>query len=131
MVGFHPYFLAKDWKIMARSKAYKYALRDKYFPTGRSEFYSFDDAGPDHDHDDTFRVAGPIRFRSECYEVVIRRTGMPFLVVYNGKYADGMSVAIEPYTGTTNAYNNGIGLHVLRPRESFSCGYEIILTRPA
>ena len=131
VVGFHPYFLAKDWKIRTKSKAYKYKLRDKYFPTGKSKLYSFDNAGPDHDHDDTFRVAGPIRFQSESYEVVMRRIRMPFLVVYNGRYADGRSVAIEPYTGITNAYNNGIGLRVLKPRESFHCGYEITLTRPA
>ena len=129
VVGFHPYFLAKDWKIMARSKAYKYQLRDEYFPTGLSKLYSFDDAGPDHDHDDSFRVAGPVRFLTERYEVVIRRTKMPFLVVYNGKYAEGKSVAVEAYTGLTNAYNNGIGLRVLRPGQSSRCGYDVTLTR--
>ena len=123
VVGFHPYFLGKEWAISTRGAAYRYRLRDGYFPTGERQPYSFEGAGPRTRLDDCFRVGGAVSFRSGDRELVIGRRRMPYLVVYDGKYAEGRSAAIEPYTGLPDAFNSGIGLTVLRRGHAFSCEY--------
>ena len=122
-VGFHPYFLGDEWTISTRGRAYRYRLRDGYFPTGEREPYTFDGVGPSTRLDDCFKVDGAVTFRSEGRELVIGRRRMPYLVVYDGKYAEGRSVAIEPYTALPDAYNNGVGLEVLERGGASSCGY--------
>jgi aldose 1-epimerase len=129
VVGFHPYFVARGWKISAAGRVYRYLLRDTYFPTGRRVRYSFGGAGPDTPLDDCFMVGGTVRLWTGSRTLEIRRRAMPYLMVYNGKYAEGKSVAIEPYTGLPDAYNNGIGLRVLKPRQRFGCGYDAVLRR--
>jgi aldose 1-epimerase len=128
VIGFHPYFLAMVWRLSAKSKVYRYLLRDRYFPTGAREPSSFDKLGPSEEVDQIFNVAGPVTLQTERYQMLIRRRAMPYLMIYNGYYAEGRSVSIEPYTGLGNAYNNGIGLRILGPGQSFRCGYDIILT---
>ena len=128
VVGFHPYFLADDWKISLRGTSYRYELDDDYFPTGKRTHFSLQRLSRKMKLDDFFRVGGTIRLSTGEREVVIRRKGMPYLVVYNGEYAEGRSVAIEPYTGLDDAYNNGIGLRILGPGETFRCGYGFALS---
>jgi len=60
---------------------------------------------------------------------VLLDRGYPFLQVFTG---DGLpdevrrrAIAIEPYTCAANAFNNGLGLHVLAPGECFSSVWEI------
>jgi aldose 1-epimerase len=38
-------------------------------------------------------------------------------------------VAVEPCSGLPDAYNNGIGLVRLKPGRTFTCGYEVRLSR--
>lgn len=124
-IGFHPYFLAKDWRITT-GKAYRYELADGYFPTGRREEYSFGDAGRARGSlDDVFAVDGQVSLEDAERSLHITRKNMPYLVVYDGKYADGVSVAVEPYTAVPDAFNNGIGLVALHPGQSFACGYSV------
>jgi aldose 1-epimerase len=123
VIGFHPYFLGKDWRISTEDMVQRYILRDRYFPTGKVVPYSFEGVGPDQRLDDCFRVDGSVSVRAGAHRVVISRNRMPYLVVYDGRYSEGESVAVEPYTGLPDAYNNGIGLNVLGPGESLSCGY--------
>ena len=129
VIGFHPYFLAGEWRLSTDGGVQKYRLHDVYFPTGEKETYSFDGVGPCSKLDNCFRVGGTIRLHSREREVVIDRRKMPYLVLYNGEYARGKSVAIEPYTGLPDAYNNGIGLGVLEPGQSFTCGYTFSVSR--
>ena len=123
VVGFHPYYLGEEWTISTDGPAYRYRLRDGYFPTGEREPYSFDGVGPRTRLDDCFEVRGAVVFRSEGRDLVIRRRRMPYLVLYDGKYAEGRSLAIEPYTALPDAYNNGVGLQILKSGGVFSCGY--------
>ncbi|MDA4123708.1 MAG: aldose 1-epimerase [Thaumarchaeota archaeon] len=127
--GFHPYFLARNWRIVTTGRTYRYRLVDTYFPTGERTPFSFEDVGPGTSLDDSFRVSGPIRLETEGHTLVMTRRRMPYLIVYNGKSAEGKSVAVEPYSGLEDAYNSGIGLVILKPGESFSCGYGISLLR--
>ncbi len=52
-----------------------------------------------------------------------------YLVVY--RPASGRSVAIEPWTCTPNAFNNKMGLIVLKPGERFRASYGVRLKRLA
>ena len=122
VVGFHPYFLAHDWRIAAPSVAYRYRLRG-LFPTGAGAPYHMRRAGPKAELDDCFRATGTLELLTERYRLRMARRLMPYLVIYNGEYAEGESVAVEPYTGLPDAYNNGIGLRSLNPGQGFSCGY--------
>jgi len=54
---------------------------------------------------------------------------MPFFVLYNGKYAEGKSIAIEPLTGAPDAFNNGIGLKIIDPLKSLNTQFKIKLIR--
>ena len=123
VVGFHPYLLGRGRRNSTGARAYRYRLRDRYFPTGEKEPFSFGGVGPHTSLDDCFEVHGDVLFRSGDLQVVMGRNRMPYLVVYDGEYSEGRSVAIEPYTGLPDAYNNGIGLRVLKPGGVFSCGY--------
>lgn len=128
VVGFHPYFAADAWSIRAGSASYRYQLADAYFPTGRRVRYSFAAAGPEARLDDCFYASGSLKLLTGGKEVTMRRRKLPYIVVYNGEYAEGRSVAIEPYSGLPDAYNNGIGLSVLKPGAAFSCGYDIAVS---
>jgi aldose 1-epimerase len=128
VAGFHTNFHARNWRIETTGLVHRYALADRYFPTGKTETFSFEEVSPGTRLDDCFKVAGTIRLKDESSTFLITRKGMPYLVVYNGTTRNS-SVAIEPYTGLDDAYNNGIGLSVLRPGQSFRCGYKISLSR--
>ncbi|MGC8505650.1 MAG: aldose 1-epimerase [Thermoplasmata archaeon] len=127
LIGFHPYFMTgKKWKLDYRGKVTKLLYMDQYFPSGETEPA---DLRSENLHlsklDNCFHFDGDLRLISDNGTFLIKRSNMPYLVIYNGTYAGNDSVAIEPMTGAPDAYNNGIGLLKLRPGESFSCGFEI------
>lgn len=127
VVGFHPYFIAYSWSIQSSSEVYRYQLADGYFPTGKKTTCSLEGANRS-EWDDCFSTAGHIKLLAGGRELLIRRKNMRYFVLYNGKYAGRNSVAIEPYSGLPDAYNNGIGLRVLSPGRSFQCGYGLRLS---
>ncbi|MDG6917642.1 MAG: aldose 1-epimerase [Nitrososphaerota archaeon] len=127
VVGFHPYFIAEEWSIGSSSRIYHYPLSDRYFPTGRRVVCSLKNAAKS-EWDDCFSTAGHIKLSTGGRELTLRRRNMPYFILYNGKHAGRNSVAVEPYSGLPDAYNNGIGLRVLSRGESFRCGYNLRLT---
>lgn len=127
LIGFHPYFLTGNkWKLDYRGNIIKLLYRDQFFPSGETETA---DLKSEDLHisalDNCFRFDGDLRLISDNGTLLIRRSNMPYLVIYNGTFAGNDSVAIEPMTGAPDAFNNGIGLLRLRPGESFSCGFGI------
>jgi aldose 1-epimerase len=130
VVGFHPYFLARDWTLRATGRAYRYALADQYFPTGEKERCDLRALGRATSLDDLFKVSGAITLSDSSRHLTIARKNMPYVVLFNGKkYAEGRSLAIEPYTGLPDAYNNGMGLVTLKAGGKFACGYEFSLSQ--
>lgn len=131
MVGAHPYFNIKgDYHINYEEPAFKLNYIDKYFPDGRAEFVDLNGINLSGSVlDNTFYGGGKIRLRSEYSEVEIGRKNMPFFVLYNGKYAEGKSIAIEPLTGAPDAFNNGIGLKIIDPLKSLNTQFKIKLIR--
>ena len=124
VVGFHPYFAGAHWRLTAPSTAYRYELRDRYFPTGKKARRSMRRLGPRVRLDDCFGAPGTVELLTESYRLRLTRRSMPYLVIYDGRYA-GKSVAIEPYTGLPDAFNNGVGVRTLGPGETFECGYRV------
>lgn len=128
-VGFHPYFLAQQWQIKHDCNVYKLEMKDKYFPTGKTDEFDFNkEAYSSQTKFDTcFHFPCDLSLQTESYTLKLRKKELPYLLVYNGKWAEGKSVALEPYSAPPDAFNNLIGLKTLYPGETFSCGFELEL----
>ena len=132
VIGCHPYFLAgSPCRLLHNSRLERLVFTDQYFPDGtvaNADFNSVKDLG-ELKLDSCFRNGGTLTFIDNERELIIRRNNMDYFLLYNGKYCDGRSVAIEPMTGAPDAFNNGIGLHLLEPGEVFGCSFEIEFRR--
>ncbi|GGM76287.1 aldose epimerase [Thermogymnomonas acidicola] len=129
--GFHPYFAVKGpYRISVVGGADILGYRQGYFPDGTFRHFDFEGVQDfsSLSLDNCFRGMGSIRLSSQAGDLVIRRRSMRFFVIYNGQYAPGGSVAIEPMVGAPDAFNNGIGLRELGPGSSatFSFSVEVL-----
>lgn len=129
MIGFHPYFLVgKEWSIDYKGTMRKLVYEDQFFPNGEMETVDLMSGNMNHSvFDNCFLFDGDIRLISSNATVLIRRFKMPYIVIYNGIFAEQISVAIEPMTGAPDAFNNHMGLLKLASGESFQCGFELML----
>lgn len=126
VVGSHPYFLTKgDWMVLPEIPAKELHLSDRYFPDGTFIPFDFNRPLNGLQLDSCFEGGGDLHLKSDYSELLIRRRNMPYFLLYNGNYARGESVAIEPMTGAPDAYNNGMGVVILEPGGEYSCGYSI------
>ncbi len=122
--GMHPYFLFDgSWSITDPSSVQMLEYHDSYFPTGRllqfdSQLLSWNSG---RQFDNCFFVGNSMTMDLGDHGMRIETVNMPYFVVYNGEYSLNRSVAVEPMVGAPDAFNNGIGLKVLMPGESFSC----------
>lgn len=130
LIGFHPYFLTGGkWRLSHSDTMKELVYEDRFFPNGEYRevnFNSLKNTG-EHEFDNCYLGGGAITLHGEDRSVTIRRKNMPFLVIYNGKHSEGVSVAIEPMTGAPDSFNNGMGLVELEPGSEFSCGFSIEL----
>lgn len=128
MVGTHPYFLTYgDWDITADDPVKKLEYADKYFPTGQMTDFATHElsSGSGKVFDNCFFGGGNLHLHNGKVHIMMERKNMPYFQVYNGEYAEGKSVAIEPMTGAPDSFNNGMGLIVLEPGDSFTCSYTV------
>lgn len=130
LAGFHPYFLTGgSWRLSHSEPMKELVYEDRYFPNGEYKKVNFNmlkDIGG-MELDNCYFGGGTVTLHGGDRSLTIRRKNMPFLVIYNGKYSEGISVAIEPMTGAPDSFNNGIGLVELGPGDEFSCGFSIEL----
>ncbi len=131
LAGMHPYFnVESDWKLSGSRNYLELNYTDSYFPDGTFSVSKPDIIGSltGRNYDNTFLVDSPVILHSGKSRMRIANTEMPYLVIYNGEYAQGKSVALEPMSGAPDAFNNGIGLIKIEPGESFQCGasFELI-----
>lgn len=117
-VGAHPYFLVSDdWRINVKGGVKQCLTKDK-IPTGELV-----EASIEHkNYDDCFLVEGEVELVSSYSSIQMTRENLPFIQIYTGVKA---AVAIEPMSGAPDAYNNGLGLKIINPKEEFS--YKIYL----
>ncbi len=126
VIGSHPYFIVEGgWTVTPSADAGKLHLADKYFPDGRLEQFDFSGNLEKKNLDNCFVGGGTLRLRSEAGTVRIERCNMDYFLLYNGRYARGRSVAIEPMTGAPDAFNNGLGIAVIEQGKRFDCSYSI------
>ncbi len=130
-IGAHPYFMVKEnYLIDYKEPLFRLNYVDGYFPDGKAEFVDLNNIDfSNFSFDNTFYGGGDIILKSNYSEIEIVRENMPFIVLYNGKYTDGASFAIEPMTAAPDAFNNRIGLKIINPSELLKCKYKIKLLR--
>lgn len=134
MAGMHPYFNFTDsWTIESLQNLLRLNYESGYFPDGSmtpvkpmtlssTSGISFDNT---YLTNSTPTLAGGDR------KIRIETTNMPYLVLYNGKYAGKISVAAEPMSAAPDSYNNGLGLVSIPPGSSFRCSATFRLIRTA
>lgn len=129
-IGFHPYFLGKEWELSHKCNVTKLNMVDGLFPDGETIPFDFNGKkfGVKKKFDDCFSFSCNALLKTESYKLEIRKRRMPYVVVFNGRWAENRSVAFEPYTSAPDAFNNGIGLIHLSSGDSFECGFEVVLT---
>ena len=129
-VGAHPYFMTHgDWDITADEPVKKLECVDKYFPTGKIMDFPIHElsARSGTVFDSCFTGGGDLHLHNGKNHILIERKNMPYFQVYDGEFAEGKSVAIEPMTGAPNSFNNGIGLITVEPGGKFTCSYTITM----
>lgn len=132
MAGMHPYFkFDGPWSLESRRNLLKLNYRDRYFPDGTFESMKPESvgSGSGNTYDNTFIAGSPTILISKGQRIRITLDEMPYLVVYNGEYSRGKSVALEPMTSAPNSFNNRIGLIAIPPGESFRCGSKFQLEK--
>jgi aldose 1-epimerase len=126
-IGFHPYFKVNGkYSVSYKGTMEKLEYVDTHFPDGKT--FPVDLNGKELNSmnlDNTFYTNSSITLHDNFHSIIIRRTNMPYLVIYNGQYAGNNSVAIEPMTGAPDAYHNGMGLISLPRGKDFECSYSI------
>jgi len=129
-MGTHPFFRVdgplSDWNLSLKSKG-KLVRDENLIPTG--EIAQEDPSGKldEKVYDDCFSFEGTITL-SNHRGLTIEPHGFPYVQIYT--HPDRQSIAIEPVTGAPNAFNNGIGLKVLKPGEELSAYYDVIPFQP-
>ncbi len=124
VAGMHPYFNFTDsWHVESFQNLLRLNYESGYFPDG-----SFTPIKPKCinsdsgiSFDNTYLTNSIPTLFAGNRKIRIETVNMPYLVLYNGKYAGKASVAAEPMSGAPDAYNNGIGLVSIPPGDSFHC----------
>jgi galactose mutarotase-like enzyme len=52
-------------------------------------------------------------------------TGVKFIMLYNGEYAENSYVAVEPMSSAIDSFNSGEALVVLKKGEVFETGFSV------
>ncbi len=123
--GSHPYFLYRDFWFIKFSNSAVRLFSGGDLSLRKDESVNFLTKKIEGYYDDSFYSDGMILLVSSDRMIELDRRSMPYFEVYDGKYAERRSLAVEPMTGAPNAYNNKIGLIDLKPGETFLCGFDI------
>ena len=127
-IGFHPYFTFSDyWSLSSDLPGALLEYKDRFFPDGSSmviDPFLLESASAGN-LDNTFMHSGALTFTTERRKVLIDRKNFNYLVLYNGPYSEGISVAVEPMSAPPDAFNNEIGLVTIMPGSSFRASFSI------
>lgn len=130
LIGFHPYFIAdKGWQLAHTERLQELNFSDGYFPDGTYSDTDFnnDTRISERQFDNAYLGGGEITLENRDIDLTIQRKNMDYLVIYNGEYAEGKSVAVEPMSGAPDAFNNHMGLVSLGSGETYDCGFSIVV----
>lgn len=124
MAGMHPYFRFNGyWSLESMQNLLRLNYESGYFPDGsltpvKPMALNSRSGIP---FDNTYLTNSIPILSAGDRKVIIETVNMPYLVLYNGEYAKGVSVAAEPMTGAPDSFNNGIGLVAIPPGGNFHC----------
>jgi aldose 1-epimerase len=127
-IGLHPYFAFSDfWSLGSDLPGALLHYTDKYFPDGSSMLMDpfLVESLTAENLDNTFMQTGNLIFTTEKRKVFIERKNFNYLVLYNGTYTGGISVAIEPMSAPPDTFNNEIGLVTILPGSAFRASLSI------
>ncbi len=119
MIGAHPYlYFSGDWKIESNNMKEVNCLGG-YFPTGKF-------LGPINEilprpggYDNPFIASEALNIHLGDHKIILNTEKMPYFMLYDGKYCEGKSIAVEPMTGAPDCFNNGMGLIGLGAGKTF------------
>lgn len=124
MAGMHPYFnFNGSWSLESMQNLIRLNYESGYFPDGSMTPVKPKtlNSASGIAFDNTYLTNSiPTLFAGDR-KIRIENTNMPYLVLYNGEFARGTSVAAEPMSAAPDSYNNGIGLVAIPPGEKFQC----------
>ena len=127
-IGFHPYFTFSDyWSLSSDLPGALLEYKDKFFPDGSSRVidpFLLESASAGN-LDNTFMHSGALTFTTERRKILIDRKNFNYLVLYNGTYSEGISVAVEPMSAPPDAFNNEIGLITIMPGSAYRASFSI------
>ncbi|MHB8361668.1 MAG: aldose 1-epimerase, partial [Thermoplasmataceae archaeon] len=120
--GAHPYFLfSEKWTIKFSEQVEIVEYKDNFFPTGNfikignvDEYFTYQS-----NFDNCYKGGGVIEMEDNGKKVSLIRDDMTYFVLYNGKYSEGKSIAIEPMCSPPNSFNNRISLISLNPGDEY------------
>ena len=128
-LGWHPYFISKtiDRDTIEIHSNKTYITNQRLIPTEPKSFNpkSIQPIGEQH-LDTSYQLAAPfVHYKSHDYELTLELKNQDhhFLQLYTPE--DRISIAIEPMTALPNAFNNGQGLQILQPSNSYQCQWHL------
>lgn len=128
-MGWHPYFRTKninqDSIEIHSNKAY--TTNKRLIPDEPQNFNpeSIQPIGAQH-LDTSYQLTAPfVHYKSHDYELTLELKNQDhhFLQLYTPE--DRKSISIEPMTALPNAFNNGQGLQILQPNNSYQCQWHL------
>lgn len=127
-IGFHPYFTFSGyWSLIGDKPGAYLEYREKYFPDGSANVIDpfMLESSEWKNIDNSFMQTGRIIFTTNGRKLIIERENLNYLVLYNGVYTEGKSIAIEPMTAPPDAFNSELGLLTLNPGSTTRVSFKI------
>jgi aldose 1-epimerase len=129
-LGWHPYFNI-DFSEK-ESLDFEYTAKAEISESGITQRMNMEHTKASFDWnkvvDDCFLLSvEPVKWKSKDIEFKMVNSGFNFLQVFS--IPEKEFIAVEPVTAPSNSFNNGIGLEVLPPGESFKCFCELSWTK--
>ena len=130
ILGWHPYFLSKDLfnSHLVFDCNKKIEMDERNIAIGTSYIDNIDSFKiADQFLDDCFILESKtILFLTPSYILELKTTEEDcFLQLYTPPHAN--TIAIEPTTGISDSFNNGVGLKTLHPNEAYKIGWTLAL----
>ncbi|MCL4452165.1 MAG: aldose 1-epimerase [Candidatus Thermoplasmatota archaeon] len=127
-MGFHPYFTYSSyWSLISNQPGAYLEYKEKYFPDGSAKVIDpfLLESSDGKNLDNSFLHSGKVIFTTRGRKLIIDRENLNYLVLYNGVYSEGKSIAIEPMTAPPDAFNNELGLLTLNPGSTIRVSFKI------
>lgn len=123
--GWHPYFMlgpvdGLGLKLDAKTRV---VIDDRMVPTGEESYTTFQERRVigDTKFDDGFVGEGAVLYTKDF--ALICWQDLPYIQIYTPPHRN--SIAIEPMSCKTDAFNNGDGLKVLKPGADFKARFGV------